>query len=495
LLLVQIFAQVTIFDYQNIPPWGTTSVGCLFNQPGPPFQVAGFSHYAVSGGVFYTGSELRLQNTQSGDGTAFGIYYHFKVGSTYKIEVEAKQNLLGGSSAIRFTINNAQTHASTNCTPEYMQYITSGAAYSTIIAPSQSPNLTTSYQNFIIANNYAPTYNNLNYFLIGSFQVAPGNGADGYAYIRKIIITETPPPCNLPAANNLTSNSSGSLRWDAIPGASSYNVILTSSNGGGSSTVTIPTSQNYYEYCGVNGNNISFKVQGVCSNGGLGLISNPYTFVYSLPSGTATNLTGTLAYPYGPNSYYGYYINFTPVPGVTNYAMEWFDVTTNSLMSTYYINYTGTNSVFYYYFLSGHIYKYRLAVQTPCGLGIYSNWSPLLMPPVVTASCANGPISSTLSYSIGCGSGTMGCPYTNLYWPAIPSASQYTIEYIVFNTSSGMSYPTYTTTTPASSGTVYKTVGLPYLSGVGWNIKYRVAANCGGTLGNFSNWSPTFFLQ
>lgn len=229
-------------------------------------------------------------------------------------------------------------------------------------------------------------------------------------------------------------------------------------------------------------------------NGTWQLYCSPATFCI-LNTGIPTNLTASSFSP--PQSPSGYYLNFTTVPGVTNYVMEWFDVNTNS--STF-INYPITypssdpSGYFFYYFTAGHTYKYRVATAN-CGnlaYGTYSNWSPLIFPPA--ASCASGPIASTLTQSRGCGN-SPGCLYTNLSWPAISGAIEYKIEYNVFNSSTGFSYPTVTTTTSYTSSPVYKTVGLPNLSGPGWYIKYRVAAKCGSTYGNFSNWSSTFFLQ
>ncbi len=227
--------------------------------------------------------------------------------------------------------------------------------------------------------------------------------------------------------------------------------------------------------------------------------SRTYTGNYNTAyNGVATGLqTSSPYYPYGPSSYYGYYINFTPIPGVTTYHMEWFDVTTNSLLNTYPITYTGTNSVFYYYFTSGHTYRYRLAALSPCGTkGPFSAWSgDMLPPPPPAASCATGPYGSTLSQARGCGTSGTGCPYINLSWPAITGAVQYKIEYNVFNTSTGYTYPTSTSTTSYTSNPVYTSVPIPVVSGTGWYLKYRVSVNCGSGFGAFSGWSATFLLQ
>ncbi|SIO07573.1 hypothetical protein [Chitinophaga niabensis] len=201
-------------------------------------------------------------------------------------------------------------------------------------------------------------------------------------------------------------------------------------------------------------------------------------------SGVATNLTGTLSWV--GTSYYGYTLNFTPVPGATSYHMEWFDVTNNSLLNTYPVPNPG---YFYYYFSAGRTYKYRLAVETSCGTwGPYSAWSDLLQPP--PASCANGPIGSTLSQSPGC-NGSSGCTYTNLSWPAIAGALQYKIEYSIVNISAGIYLPT----TTIYSSYPYASPNYSPLSGTGWTIQYRVAVNCSSAWGNFSGYSVRFFLQ
>lgn len=201
-------------------------------------------------------------------------------------------------------------------------------------------------------------------------------------------------------------------------------------------------------------------------------------------SGVATNLTGTLSWV--GSSYYGYTLNFTGVPGATSYHMEWFDVSNNSLLNTYPVPNPG---YFYYYFSAGRTYKYRLAVENSCGVrGPFSAWSDLLLPP--PASCANGPVGSTLSQSPGC-NGNSGCTYTNLFWPAITGATQYKIEYTIVNISAGIAQPTNTVYT----ANPYTSPSYSPLSGTGWTIHYRVAVNCGSGWGNFSAMSVNFFLQ
>jgi len=200
-------------------------------------------------------------------------------------------------------------------------------------------------------------------------------------------------------------------------------------------------------------------------------------------SGVATNLTGTLSWV--GSSYYGYTLNFTAVPGASSYHMEWFDVTNNALLNTYPVPNPG---YFYYYFSAGRTYKYRLAVESSCGArGPWSAWSDLLQPP--PASCANGPIGSTLSQSPGCNGNP--CSYTNLSWPAISGAMQYKVEYTIANISAG----TYLPPTTVYTSNPYISPNYSPLSGTGWTIQYRVAVNCGVSWGNFSGMSVRFFLQ
>ncbi len=203
----------------------------------------------------------------------------------------------------------------------------------------------------------------------------------------------------------------------------------------------------------------------------------------SFNAAVPTNLTATLSWP--SSNYYGYYLYFSPIPNVTNYYMEWFDITTNSLLNTYSSIYNG---YFYYYFTNGHTYKYRLAATMSCGGFNFSNWSNPLLPPIAT--CSSGPLPSTLQQSRGCGN-SGNCPYTNLSWPSITGATQYGVEYNVFNTSTGQSLPTGTITDSSPLAGPY----YGYLTGTGWYIKYRVRVNCGSGFGNYSGWSATFFLQ
>ncbi len=198
--------------------------------------------------------------------------------------------------------------------------------------------------------------------------------------------------------------------------------------------------------------------------------------------GIPANLSATIS---SKSYYYGYYLYFTPVPDATSYLMEWYDLTDNRLLNTYPITNTGQ---FYYYFTTGHTYKYRLAANLSCGLqGDFSAWSEALFPP--PASCENGPINSTLMQTLGCGGSS--CTYSNISWPSIAGSSQYTVQYNIVNIGTGINLPTGTITTAFPNATVYYSA----LSGTGWTISYRVSVNCGGIFGNYSGWSASFFLQ
>lgn len=200
----------------------------------------------------------------------------------------------------------------------------------------------------------------------------------------------------------------------------------------------------------------------------------------------ATNLTGTIGWE--SPSFYGYTINFTPVPGATSYGMEWLNVKTNSLASTNYVSGPGH---FFYYFTPGHTYKYRLKSDIFCSA--FSDWSEELEPP--PASCSHGPTASTLSQSRGCGS-SGNCVYTNFNWPAVNGAKAYRIQYTVYNTLTGATQPEGSTTVAASDApTVYWSIYYGSLQGTGWVTQYRVAVECGDTPGNYSGWSVRFPLQ
>lgn len=202
------------------------------------------------------------------------------------------------------------------------------------------------------------------------------------------------------------------------------------------------------------------------------------------PNSIPSNLTASLTWP--TSYYYGYNLYFTTVPSATSYRLEWFDVTDNVLLNTFEIYNSGD---LYYYFTAGHTYKYRLAANLNCGtMGSFSSWSSDLLPP--PASCTTGPLSSTLTQTLGCG-GSSSCPMTNISWPSVPGASQYQVDYRVHNISAGLTAASGTITTPNPNSVVYYGV----LSGTGWTITYRVAANCGSGFGNYSGWSSNFFLQ
>lgn len=113
---------------------------------------------------------------------------------------------------------------------------------------------------------------------------------------------------------------------------------------------------------------------------------------------------------------------------------------------------------------------------------------------VACPNCNN--IITPLSAFRGC-NGNPTCPYENYTWTGSPTASLYSIESVVFNTSTGVTRPTvyFQTIGGVISG---NTLGATYtrevLSGTGWVIRFRVAAKCSitGIWEAYGPWSSNF---
>ncbi len=258
-----------------------------------------------------------------------------------------------------------------------------------------------------------------------------------------------------PATINTTGNS---ISLTSVPGTVSSNVV-------GSQTIGASVS-NYGSTATVNYNNCA-----------------------CMSIGTATNPVGT---PATVNGIFGFYIHFNPVAGATGYVMDWFDVSTNSQQTSgLSVEYNVANvpGNFYYYLQGGHTYKFRIAAIVSGCQGAWGPYSSNLTVTGPAASCATGPTPSSLNIYLGCAS-SPGCPYTNFNWPAISGASQYQVEYVIFNAGLGI------TRSPVSFITSLNNTGqgITPVSGSGWAIKYRVKANCSGTWGNYSGWSSNWAL-
>ena len=196
--------------------------------------------------------------------------------------------------------------------------------------------------------------------------------------------------------------------------------------------------------------------------------------------GLASGLTGTLTMTNPPA--YGYLLNFNPVSGATEYLVEWYDVTNSALAGTFTIS--GPGYLNTAYITSGHTYRYRVQAKSHCSSSAFSDWSPELAP--LGATCENGPIPSSLGFTLHC----LGCNTFELNWPAVPGAIQYRIRYYIFQPTGIHKIPV-TTNTASTSLNVTTNI----IAGSGWYVNYQVAVDCGAGYGNYSDVSPMYLLE
>jgi hypothetical protein len=177
----------------------------------------------------------------------------------------------------------------------------------------------------------------------------------------------------------------------------------------------------------------------------------------------------------------GYFLNFTPVPGVSGYTVDWEDITAGT-DNTNEIGYSATDACgtpnFFNYVPLGHSFKYRLGISTPCGASDWSAWSATIVPD----PCSTAPTGLTVANPCSPEPGA-ACGYSNFSWSAVAGAIQYQVTYTVYNPSTGVTEPPVTFTTTATSS--YQETG--YYSGAGWDIKAQVQVMCAsGTWGPYS---------
>lgn len=450
-----------------------------FNQTGTPFTTNNtFKDYSVDNFVppaNFAGGQIAIESQPNGNSSSSQIYIK-KI--TIAETVTACQPSFNLPSSVSVTCGSVtpQTFTVTNvnnCTgvTSYVWNLTSGSngwKYNGANAPQS---ITTTGNSIVLTPICGATLENVSAVVT----VAGVN----YATNTSIVNITTPAVSimggnisNGPVNYSITSLPCGaSVVWSVSPSGivsppSCTNCSSTSLSRTTNGTVTLTA---VVTSCGVS-QTITKQIS-VCT---------PYNL--------ATNLTAT------PGASYGYYLHFNPVivggnPYIS-YYLDYNDLTTNTYGTTN-MGYSPNNdySNFFYYLPNNHSFRYRVAPASICGSGAgdYSAWSSPIIPP---ASCANGPISTTLMQSLGCG-GSGGCTYTNLSWPAIVGASQYKVNYSIQNVSTGIvgASGIITTSTPNV------TVNFPALTGTGWTITYQVAANCSGTFGNYSGYSNRFFIQ
>lgn len=173
------FSQTTVISYQSIS--GYSAGTCFFNSG--TATINGYVHHGITGGVDYTGSELRLNTDNIGGGAGFGINYQFSQNYRYTIIVKARAS----STSINFlwSTNLYPKGPPSSCSPGFPQIITSTAdAQSSVTNIVQTP-----YQDYMLIENYTPSQSGVNYLLFTAYNTA---AAIGTLLIQSVSIIANP---------------------------------------------------------------------------------------------------------------------------------------------------------------------------------------------------------------------------------------------------------------------------------------------------------------
>lgn len=193
--------------------------------------VDGFTHRTSLSRPVYNDNSIKLEcknnNSTSIFSTQYSINYNFKVGYNYKISV----NYLGAKAAsdgffpsvgLKISTTNGGIDSGVNCTSA-STFQTSNMADFTL-GPSGS--------SYAWANNLVDVTitQNANYLLVGAFPWA-GTSQNGFIWVRKIQIVETPPAGAFtisPGASSMTCGSTSPVTFTAnnnnnITGITNYN--------------------------------------------------------------------------------------------------------------------------------------------------------------------------------------------------------------------------------------------------------------------------------
>ncbi len=421
-------------------------------------------------------------------GTQYEIFNTFKQGYTYKITVNAAriQSSPSADALLILDLNNLANGGNTNCNGIGPVSVGGGSSKSNAIVSNSFSDYNYNFS--------SPLSQNLPSLIIYS-----NSAGSTYqtVFIRKITIVEIAPSsasCNLGAPTGLGTNNNGRLlTWSPPSGATTrmtYNVRV---NDAGIISTTTGIRTTYLDFCPIAvGNNVSFTVQSVCSDGTPAGTSSPYAFIVpNNPLPAPTNLSAFQ----GTGSFgYGYHIYYTPPIIFGNIFtggcyMEWFDLTTNTSGGITNVGYSTVNDWqnFFYYPPAGHSFKFRLAVGSPCGPGDWSVWSA-----PQPSSCNLAVDASTFAaYTTNPGSYHNG--YETCVFGAVANAISYEIESQAFNISTGQYQYLMTTNSTTNNVNVYTGSSLP--TNAGWAFHFRVRAKCTNNLwGAYSAWSANFAL-
>jgi hypothetical protein len=230
----------------------------LFNTPpGPnsPYNIAGFSHYAVVGGVDYTGSSLLLPANTSGSGSGYGIWYNLTTNYKYTITVKAKAS--SGSMRFLWALSPTRSAIPSSCQPGFPNIITQ-----TAVKTDQITNMPNTYADYTLVSDYTPANNDIKYILFSDYY---SGGGIGNVEIQSVSITAIP-ICYAPTLNDAVVLGNGQVQVSYTPPAftgavTQYNVHMNRYEIIMAPFPVIMPTQDNFTFTNVGASPVTFTVQ------------------------------------------------------------------------------------------------------------------------------------------------------------------------------------------------------------------------------------------
>lgn len=257
-------------------------------------------------------------------------------------------------------------------------------------------------------------------------------------------------PCFSGTTGLTTINDESTLSWNAQTGAATYNISVQDISGGSTYTTNLTSNSTNIGFCPrAVGDNVSFSVQPVCSSGGTGSFSAPYSYIYAptaLPA--PTNVTFTPTSPYT--------VAWSAVPGATAYYYE------TNINSPVYVNGTSVSDPDAE-LSNGQTYQVSVQATNGCVSSPYSTPIQAVMPPLCPA-----PITGLTALN----------NQSTISWDAQAGTTSYNIS--IQDVSGGSTYTTNLTSNTNSIGFCPRAIGD--------NVSVSVQPVCSsGISGSFSS--------
>jgi hypothetical protein len=241
------------------------------------------------------------------------------------------------------------------------------------------------------------------------------------------------------------------------------------------------------------GTQYQWKVIDYCSlaQGSGGVVSNIITTTTTSPPICSTNIPTDLN-AIGQLGSSNYKITFTTVPNVTQYTMEYYDLSvgTNYSGGIQVINYIDIYNVILTAIPLNHTFKFRIKANNNCDNGVFSEWKTIV--PSDSSHCNLNNYPLNLILTSGCSYPGSICGTGNFQWSSVVGAVLYEVQYTILNYTSSTPQPingTFQTTNSICSWyNMYADSSL-----APWRINFRVRSKCAdSSWSDFSSWSANF---